>query len=73
MLDPFSVVSCMAGYYSRYSVGVGLRRDMADPHTGGRKFKYMTAECNEKALLDSLSLSCLPPLPLSGTFICLLP
>lgn len=22
----------------------------------------MTAECNEKALLDSLSLSCLPPL-----------
>lgn len=57
---------------SRYSSGVGLYCDISDPHTGGRKFKYMTAECNEKALLDSLSLSCLPPLPLSGTFICLL-
>lgn len=58
---------------SRYSSGVGLHCDIPDPHTGRSKFKYMTAECNEKALLDSLSLSCLPPLPLSGTFICLLP
>lgn len=57
---------------SRYRSGVELHCDIPDPHTGRRKFKYMTAECNEKALLDSLSLSCLPPLPLSGTFICLL-
>lgn len=58
---------------SRYSSGVGLHCDINDPRAGRRKFKHMTAECNEKALLDSLSLSCLPPLPLSGTFICLLP
>lgn len=77
VLDPFSAEHSMVSHiqllFTDKSRGVGLLCDIPDPHTGRRKFKYMTAECNEKALLDSLSLSCLPPLPLSGTFICLLP